>query len=364
MDINLKRKIHKVRKEIQTKFLRLKNGLQLRNEENQKSLSPITNLLKQQLDKMPNEARVNNHTMSAIKKKKLVKKRLSRKLDVSDYDDTDSDNDDFKSILNSNSTSAPWLKTPKSPDTFETNTIPSEASNNIPIIQSPLHEQSISHVNVLTDHTDDSSSSMESSPSHESSISPMDNLGEHINDSSVEPFKLFMNPVNDLWDKTNGPKRDLTTGNLFFGDSLLTYNKSNILIDEQEFPNTIGLRELILIHRPDYEKITNNDLENYKKIIELSNMKITRNASIKYKQFIKPYFFKGSGLFTKHRYLIGDGQTLDTQPSNTTVYRYDDCNVLVERLRRLLADKSLGNDSLDNEIIAVIEELREAGIIA
>ena len=43
---------------------------------------------------------------------------------------------------------------------------------------------------------------------------------------------------------------------------------------------------------------------------------------------------------------------------------WDDANELVDRLRLLVASKQAGNTtSHDNEILSIIEELREAGVI-
>ena len=42
---------------------------------------------------------------------------------------------------------------------------------------------------------------------------------------------------------------------------------------------------------------------------------------------------------------------------------WDDPNELVDRLRLLLAERSGGNQSHINEIVSIIEELREAGIV-
>ena len=45
-------------------------------------------------------------------------------------------------------------------------------------------------------------------------------------------------------------------------------------------------------------------------------------------------------------------------------YKYwDDPNELVDRLRLLVAERSAGNNNHDNEIISIIEELREAKVI-
>lgn len=47
--------------------------------------------------------------------------------------------------------------------------------------------------------------------------------------------------------------------------------------------------------------------------------------------------------------------------NSMTDYRYwDDPNELVDRLRLLVAERGAGNNNHDNEILAIIEELREA----
>lgn len=321
MDDVIKKKIHRVRAEIKKKYFRLKHGLMLRDEENQKSLSPITNLLKRQLDKMSEESNTVNNTIPSVrKKKKLRRNQFNKKLDTPSYENSDSDDDvNFKSILNSQISSTPFPKTHKSLDEIETDPgTPSVLNESLPI--------------------------------------SMDSSSPNLNDSKIEPFELFMNPVNDQWDKTNGPVRGLN--GLILGDSTLSYNQSNILVNEQEFPNTVGLRELILKHKPAKEKITASDLEAYKQIINLSNLKITKNASFKYQKFIKPNLYKEGGL-------LENPLLLATQPSSIPVYKYwNNANELIDRLRILVASKSAGNNSLNNEIIAIIEELREEGIIA
>ena len=50
--------------------------------------------------------------------------------------------------------------------------------------------------------------------------------------------------------------------------------------------------------------------------------------------------------------------------NNTVDYvHWDDPNELVDRLRLLDASHRAGNDAHDNEILSILEELREAGLI-
>ena len=42
---------------------------------------------------------------------------------------------------------------------------------------------------------------------------------------------------------------------------------------------------------------------------------------------------------------------------------FDNCNELVERMRLLVSEKRVQNNSYDSEISSIIEELRESGIV-
>ncbi len=83
--------------------------------------------------------------------------------------------------------------------------------------------------------------------------------------------------------------------------------------------------------------------------------------SKKFSQIIKPMFEVTSTLKTGGsllpRYKIASRNT-----RKDFVY-WDDPNELVERLQLLVAERSAGNFSHENEIHSIIEELREGGYI-
>ena len=58
----------------------------------------------------------------------------------------------------------------------------------------------------------------------------------------------------------------------------------------------------------------------------------------------------------------GSGLYKDVIPQTQLVY-YDDPNELVTRLNLLTSSKSVGNTGVNNEIISILEELRERDII-
>lgn len=151
-------------------------------------------------------------------------------------------------------------------------------------------------------------------------------------------------------------------GNLKIGNSIAQLDENQISVGSKTFKHSKGLLNLLFYKRPvDYTK---SDLKTYKKILLLTNGHKKRfsftspirtsKKSYKYNTIIKPLFHIGSGLQTEYM----------TVNSNPIDYSYwDDPNELVDRLRLLIASSSAGHTGHNNEIISIIEELREARII-
>lgn len=136
-----------------------------------------------------------------------------------------------------------------------------------------------------------------------------------------------------------------------------------IQIRQQNFPITRGLLDLLYYKKPP-EGYTRADLQHYKDILLLTNahkkhfgdQTPVRNSknNYKYNNIIAPLLKLGSGIET-------DFMTVN---NNLVDYSYwDDPNELVERLRLLVSSSSAGHTGHNNEIISIIEELREANII-
>lgn len=152
-------------------------------------------------------------------------------------------------------------------------------------------------------------------------------------------------------------------GVLKIGDSTIQLEKKTLTIAPHIFQNTVGLLNLLFYKRP--QTYTKNDLKKYKQILILTNGHKKRfhinspirksSKSYKYHTIIKPLFQIGGGsLQTEH--LINNSHSID--------YMYwDDPNELVDRLRLLVSSSSAGHTGHNNEIISIIEELREAHII-
>jgi hypothetical protein len=169
-------------------------------------------------------------------------------------------------------------------------------------------------------------------------------------------FQLHLDPQNlSSLDKSYGIRSD--GKRWLLGDSSVKVKHDKLLIKDNVYKGTKGLYELLFLKNPDPTIFTSNDLATYKEMLLRTNAhkqgfdqsrKINSNKGTKYNNIIKDLLSK-----------TGTGVNL-----NSVRYEYwDDPNELVDRLRLLVASKQAGNNSVGNEILSIIEELREAGII-
>lgn len=143
----------------------------------------------------------------------------------------------------------------------------------------------------------------------------------------------------------------------YLGDSPIQISKDSIFLHDEVYNGTKGLFELLFLKNPDISLYNENDLTLYKKLLLATNAhkqrydvlkQVNSNRGRKYVNVVKDLFAKeGSGVHL-----------------NSIHYEYwDDPNELVDRLRLLVASKEAGNSSVNNEIISIIEELRESKLI-
>lgn len=201
----------------------------------------------------------------------------------------------------------------------------------------------------------------------------LDSLSKYINEVYTHPLtreymkKLYKDregkerTVDDIY----GPRYPDGGQVLMIGDSPLSFDSDGkIRVKNVSYKPTKGLYSLIFKRVPDKSEYTNNDLIAYKDILIKTNAhkkgyqqsgQMNRNSSRKYQSIIKTLFppnetHEGTGLITK------------TLTSHEKEY-WDDPNELVDRLRLLVISAEAGNTSHKNEIINILEELREVGII-
>lgn len=173
-------------------------------------------------------------------------------------------------------------------------------------------------------------------------------------EDSVEPIKsdyqtemiiqLFQKDKSKL-DKTYGIT--ITDENkLLIGNKPFKLENKTIFVGSLTYNATPGLLELLLLSKP--YKYTESDLLSYKNILLQTKAHLNRygrlksNNGFKYKSIIKPLFSSKGGA----------GYTF-----------WNDPNELVERLRLLTASKNAGHSNHNNEILSILEELRESKII-
>lgn len=151
------------------------------------------------------------------------------------------------------------------------------------------------------------------------------------------------------------------------GDCKLKVDDSDkIEIKGQVFKGTDGLFQLIFQTIP--QKYTKTDLKNYKSICMLTNSHkkgysphtpIHRNRSEKYKNIIARLFNEYRG---KRRKSMGKGMSMKSV-YNTNVIYYNNVNKLVDRMRLIHESIQAGHTGLDNEMVALTEELKSRGYI-
>lgn len=180
--------------------------------------------------------------------------------------------------------------------------------------------------------------------------------------------------------------------NLMVGNSPIEFdNEDFIIIKKIKYSNTHGLYELLFMKKPNKHIYTSDDLELYKEIGVNTNLfkrhympdaYINGNGSYKYTHIIskliesekKKNIHKtgsggGGGCDGSKRSLIkklknyGDDLLMNVEMKKPSLVYWNNANELVDRLKLLIASQNVGNNSHNNEITSIIEELKEENII-
>lgn len=159
----------------------------------------------------------------------------------------------------------------------------------------------------------------------------------------------------------------LESDGLRIGDSKLTVDDNdNIKVKGQVFKGTAGLFQLIF--EPVPKKYSKNDLKNFKFLCILTNSHrkayspstpVHRNRSEKYTKIIAKLFSNYRG---KHRKSTGKGMSMKSVYDTNIIY-YNNVNKLVDRMRLLYESIQAGHTGLNNEMVALTEELKSRGYI-
>ncbi|KYN23132.1 hypothetical protein ALC57_04456 [Trachymyrmex cornetzi] len=155
-------------------------------------------------------------------------------------------------------------------------------------------------------------------------------------------------------------------------DKRITLHKNDdIIIDGKRYDGTAGLYELIFMKFPNESICTDDDVHIYRSILLTTNAhkrdhspsnQVMGSKGYKYKNTIAPMVSDkkvGTGI-NKRADLP---RTMTLNDNKIDYIHWDDPNEIVDRLRLLEASRQAGYNGHDNEILSIIEELREARLI-
>lgn len=175
----------------------------------------------------------------------------------------------------------------------------------------------------------------------------------------------------------------------------IDFQGKDIKVKNIKYPGTVGLYELLFKKEP--LGYTSKDMDNYMDILarvnaykdQVGNVSTSSNRYEKFRKIILPYLNKKGitkkgakdlsaaqstsglafakpqfpGRTTRQTKRIGKGLTLKNTKQNVDYVYWDNANELVDRLRLLISSTTAGHNDHINEIISIIEELKEAKII-
>ena len=190
--------------------------------------------------------------------------------------------------------------------------------------------------------------------------------------SSVEKYLHMLNMNRKKFlDMTYGVRK-LADGTLMIGDSPITLENEYVIVNGHKYMPSVGSLELLFRKQPDADLISAEDKNNYGKILKATKAYrkhyspdevIQKQTSNRYKTYIAPFI---SDTPSRKRASLGKGlpqYQIARRDTRMDYVYWDDPNELVDRLCLLLAERSAGNPSHINEIVLIIEELREVGIV-
>lgn len=335
-EINLKRKLVEATNAVRKKFKQIKaakvqNMLDLENfyEPISKPLTSISNVVKQQ--QKPNNTSPQSHSVSVGKTDKILK-------DPSNESPTQS---------------------------FET---PVAGQKQISTSHYGRHESIF----------ETPSPSNDSTQSHKSSSNTSSNIHSYLSGLRLRPSE-YDTTYGVHFGKKTGNKTKTYIGNVEVrfqnGKVSLWKNARNIAI----FDGSPELLDLIFLKNPpilnNLREVNKDVLQVYQDILKITdaayenydgNLGLRETRLKKYLQIIKPLSLDkkiGSGIKIKNKFKTQLPFKKKLSSKNPEYIYWDKPKELVDRLRLLWSSKMAGHSGHDNEIMSIIEELREAGLI-
>jgi hypothetical protein len=176
--------------------------------------------------------------------------------------------------------------------------------------------------------------------------------------------------VEDVFDHKYGVRYDASSQSFKVGNSKLSILNNDLIIENKTYKGTKGLYELLF--KKASTNYTQEDLKHYEEIIVKTNahkryyqtnQQIDGGKLPKYKNIIAPLVLTTGEQEEEKQSTSGQGLLKEVNKNAIDLIYWDDPNELVGRLHLLIASQAAGNFNHRNEIISIIEELREANII-
>lgn len=201
----------------------------------------------------------------------------------------------------------------------------------------------------------------------------------YLNKFDPLPRQYVHNMISDVDNKFDfryGVRYDPDHNELKIGNAPIQFDGKDLVINGLTYTGTPGLYELLFKKQPlgfkesdklnylDIVKRTNANRRNYSE-----DEQIQGSTSDKYKNIISALNIqpltarRPKSIISIARKRLGSGMLNETSNNPIEYVRWDDPNELVNRLRLLVASQTAGHTGHANEIISIIEELREARII-
>ncbi|XP_066600745.1 uncharacterized protein [Prorops nasuta] len=251
----------------------------------------------------------------------------------------------------------------------EINTNRHTSANNAIELNRNLHDTSPTNDNIIN-----LNESFNNQPIEEETSLPMEYIS--IDESPVSKQYATIHSVyarelllgqHETIDDVFGIYTDPRDNKLYLGNKIFHIDSNDVVtVGEKRYQGTKGLIELLLIKKPNETLYNDEDLKQYKDILQYTSAHrrghipgehIKCSKGDKYMFIIKPLFskIKGQGLW------VSSPSMLLNRNNNIDYVHWDDPNELIDRLRLLFASQTAGNNSHQNEIISIIEEIKEAG---
>nr|CAI5848851.1 unnamed protein product [Callosobruchus analis] len=163
---------------------------------------------------------------------------------------------------------------------------------------------------------------------------------------------MYKNTENKEFDHKYGVRHDKMTETFMVGDSKLNIVAPDIYVQE--------VHKVCMSYKyPNEAVFTDEDKKNYKQIVYKTNA---------HKRYYRPGEQVDGSKLKKYKNIIapsikGQGLMMEVTGNKKDYIYWDDPNELVDRLRLLLSSQAAGHTGHANEIISLIEELREVNIV-